>query len=109
MWKGDQFRPEFTHRAGLPDENDVELGATEKGLRVWLVPCASRMPRGHRRPPAVVLKPGEWIRWQFNYRFGLDDGWFYRLDTMNLAYGAATEDVLLGMPDHFVDERAFLR
>ncbi len=67
------------------------------------------MPRRHRRPPAVVLKPGEWLRWHINYRFGLDGGWAYELKTMNISYGAVAENTFLGTPDHFVDERASLR
>ncbi len=45
------------------------------------------MPRGWRRLPAVRLSPGQWLRWQINYRFAyptaLSGGWTYRLDTLS--------------------------
>jgi hypothetical protein len=69
------------------------------------------MPRRWRRPPAVRLAPGEWLRWQINYRFiGSWGGeWAYRLDTLNLACGLVRADVFLGTPTRQVDERAYLR
>ncbi|WP_218106513.1 hypothetical protein [Micromonospora pallida] len=69
------------------------------------------MPRRHRRPPAVRLAPGRWLRWQVNYRFSSFCGgdWFYRLDTLNIAHGPAPVDLFLTEPHRVVDERAHLR
>ncbi|MFD9337542.1 hypothetical protein ACFWBF_24545 [Streptomyces sp. NPDC060028] len=35
--------------------------------------------------------------------------WTYRLHTLNIAYGSAREDLFLGTPTRYVDERALLR
>ncbi|WP_055633446.1 hypothetical protein [Streptomyces griseoruber] len=69
------------------------------------------MPRRNRRPPAVRLAPGQWLRWQINYRFvgHCDGAWSYQLETFNILYGSATPDVFLGMPTRNVDERRSLR
>ncbi|CRK60466.1 hypothetical protein [Alloactinosynnema sp. L-07] len=77
-------------------------------LRVMLVdtqwPGAIR-----RRPPAVRLRPNEWVRWQITYRQATSLGrgpWYYSLETLNLAYGpVASPDAFLGAPTHVVDER----
>ena len=39
------------------------------------------VPRRDWRPSAVRLTPGQWLRWQINYRFGGCTNWTYRLDT----------------------------
>jgi hypothetical protein len=69
------------------------------------------MPRRRRRPPAVFLLPGEWVRWHVNYRFvdTCTGAWFYRTDTLNLAHGPVHPDAFLGQPTRLVDERARLR
>jgi hypothetical protein len=58
------------------------------------------MPRRNRRPPAILLMPGQWNRWRINYRFTGSCGgdWSYRLDTLNLAFGR----IPVGL---FLDER----
>lgn len=38
------------------------------------------MPLRDWRHPAVQLAPGEWLRWQINYRFGGCTNWTYRLE-----------------------------
>ncbi|UNO41536.1 hypothetical protein [Streptomyces sp. MST-110588] len=70
------------------------------------------MPRRNRRPPAVHLAPGQWLRWQINYRLtgSYDMSWSYRLDTFNIVYGSAPPEVFLtSTPTHHVDERGPLR
>ena len=66
------------------------------------------MPRRRRRPPAVLIAPGDWLRWQVNYRFAgtHDEGWTYQLDTLNVAYGPALASLFLGSPTHRVNELA---
>ncbi|MDT0546350.1 MULTISPECIES: hypothetical protein [Streptomyces] len=110
MREADAFEPHTSVRE-LPDPG-VALREAGGLLRVR-PPEASlfSMPRRHRRPPAVRLGPGEWLRWRINYRFvGFCGGeWSYRLDTLNVAYGPAAPDVFLGSPTRRVDERAYLR
>lgn len=91
----------------------AELALVDDGtrLRVALHPSSRGMPRRHRRPPAVRLLPGEWLRWQVNYRFvGVSSGeWHYRLDTFNVAFGAVHAELFLGEPTRQIDERTHLR
>ncbi|MCX5127028.1 hypothetical protein [Streptomyces sp. NBC_00347] len=92
---------------------DVQLRETDGRLRVFprVQPLFALPPR-RRRPPAVRLVPGQWVRWQLNYRFssalGLR-GWSYWLDTFNIAYGPVDTDVFLSTPTVFIDERGPLR
>lgn len=72
------------------------------------------MPPRPRRPPAVRLGAGEWVRWQLNYRFSSAAGirdWSYWLDTFNIAYRpvSADRDVFLSAPAVLVDERGPVR
>jgi hypothetical protein len=59
----------------------------------------------------VLLKPGEWVRWQINYRFvGCCTGdWSYRFETLSVAHGQVSVDTFLGEPTYVVDERGYLR
>ncbi|MFD5572676.1 hypothetical protein [Streptomyces cadmiisoli] len=70
------------------------------------------LPPRPRRPPAVRLLSGQWVRWQLNYRFtsalGIR-GWSYWLDTFNIAYGPVDRDVFLSEPTVIVDERGPVR
>jgi hypothetical protein len=105
------FEPrEVLHRAE-PVAAEVEL--TEDGgmLRVYLIASPFGMPRRWRRPPAVRLGVGQWLRWQINYRFpGPCCGeWSYRQDTLKLAYGKVCINIFQGTPSHRRDERAYLR
>ncbi|MET8357948.1 hypothetical protein [Micromonospora sp. NPDC005171] len=109
MAEADGFEP----REGLvraPYRSEVRLRLADGQLRVELLASAWGMPRRHRRPPAVRLAYGEWLRWQINYRFtGMSGGaWRYRLDTLNLAHGAVPADTFLGEPPRFIDERAHI-
>jgi hypothetical protein len=72
-----------------PSSEDVSLTSTDDRLRVELMVTPFGNPRRWRRPPAVRLALGEWVRWQINYRFveSSSGDWTYRLDTLNLAYG----------------------
>jgi hypothetical protein len=80
-------------------------------LRVQLTVAEFGMPRRRRRPPAVRLARGEWVRWQVNYRFSPCCGdWTYRLDTLNLFHGSAdSRDLFLGVPTYYVSELGSLR
>ncbi|MFC8914427.1 hypothetical protein ACFT5C_01535, partial [Streptomyces sp. NPDC057116] len=69
-------------------------------------------PPGPRRPPAVRLAAGEWLRWQLNYRFSSAlgiRGWTYWLDTFNVAYGPVRPGVFLGEPSRLMDETGPVR
>ncbi|MFD7629614.1 hypothetical protein ACFV7Q_26910 [Streptomyces sp. NPDC059851] len=117
MHEADDFQPRFETRKGLPDsgsDTGVLLHEADGLLRVQLTVTPFGMPRRWRRPPAVRLAHGEWLRWQVNHRFaGTCSGdWTYRLDTLNIAHGpapTAPTDLFLGTPTRHVDERAALR
>ncbi|MFD8797365.1 hypothetical protein [Streptomyces atroolivaceus] len=111
MREDDGFEP---HEA-LEDrgEADVQLRETDGRLRVLprVQPLFALPPRP-RRPPAVRLAPGQWVRWQLNYRFSSAlgiRGWSYWLDTFNIAYGPVGTDVFLSSPTVFVDEQGPVR
>ncbi|MFE4450667.1 hypothetical protein [Streptomyces sp. NPDC056796] len=94
-------------------EVDVQLRERDGRLRVLprVQPLFGLPPRP-RRPPAVRLAPGQWVRWQLNYRFSSAAGvrgWSYWLDTFNIAYGPAAADVFLSPPTVLVDERGPVR
>jgi hypothetical protein len=111
MREADDFRP--TETVEDLAAVDVSLHATDGRLRV--LPRVSRLfglPPRPRRPPAVRLVPGQWVRWQLNYRFSSAAGmadWSYWLDTFNIAYGPVDPEAFLGTPDHVVDERGPVR
>jgi hypothetical protein len=111
MREQDDFVPCTDTRADPLDDSVLLREEQDGRLRVGLVVTPWGMPLRNRRPPAVFLLPGEWLRWQVNYRFsGLDGGdWSYRLDTLNLACGPVPADTFLGEPTRYVDERAYLR
>jgi hypothetical protein len=92
MAEQDGFQPRST-MCDLPDSS------LNSGVRPA---CPADTGRG---PP---LAPGEWLRWQVNYRFSGYHGWSYRLDTYNVGYGPARADLFLGTPTHHVDELATL-
>jgi hypothetical protein len=101
---------EVLHRAE-PVAEEVEL--TEDGgmLRVYLTAYPFGTPCRWRRPPAVRLEVGQWLRWQINYRIPgpcCGEG-SYRQDTLNLAYGKVCTNIFQGTPSHRRDERAHLR
>ncbi|MBK3580373.1 hypothetical protein JHN63_42630 [Streptomyces sp. MBT65] len=108
-------REDFTPHEGRTEVKhvDVQLRRVDGRLRVLprVQPLFGLPPRP-RRPPAVRLVPGQWVRWQLNYRFSSAAGvrdWSYWLDTFNIAYGPVTDDVFLGMPDFHVDEQGPVR
>jgi hypothetical protein len=113
MHEHDGFRPHGRTRAELPVADQVELRLIDERLRVQLVPDVWMSPRRNRRPPAVYLRRGEWVRWRINYRSSgacpCGQRWSYRLDTLSLAHGQVSTDTFLAQPTYRVDERAFLR
>ncbi|MFD3682966.1 hypothetical protein [Streptomyces sp. NPDC058613] len=111
MHEGDGFDP-FDGQEDLR-KVDVQLREVDGRLRVLprVQPLFALPPRP-RRPPAVGLVPGQWVRWQLNYRFSSAAGvrgWSYWLDTFNVAYGPVGADVFLSPPTVFVDERGPVR
>ena len=114
MDEADDFRPMFRapeELSGGDPEAPVLLGVRDGLLRVLPVATPFGMPRRWRRPPAVRLARGSWLRWQINYRFAgtHHDLWTYRLDTFNVAHGPGADDLFLGPPAHDVRELAALR
>jgi hypothetical protein len=113
MQETSDFVPQHSLHDGPSDPDAVLLSEVDGRLRVELVVTPFGMPRRSRRPPAVWLSPGEWVRWQVNYRFSWPlargGAWSYRLETLNLLYGPASTDVFTGEPSRLVDERASLR
>ncbi|WP_439383512.1 hypothetical protein [Amycolatopsis lexingtonensis] len=91
----------------------VDLGEADGRLRVKpRVDGLFGIPPRERRPPAVKLARGEWLRWRLNYRFSSAAGmrdWSYWLDTFNIGYGELPADAFLGEPAHSVDERGPVR
>ncbi|WP_307813918.1 hypothetical protein [Streptomyces sp. N35] len=111
MHERDGFEP-YDSREDL-SKVDVQLREADGRLRVFprVQPLFALPPRP-RRPPAVRLVPGQWVRWQVNYRFSSAlgiRGWTYWLDTFNIAYGPVDADVFLSAPTVFIDERGSLR
>ncbi|MFD9565818.1 hypothetical protein [Streptomyces sp. NPDC059994] len=105
-------RPPYDSREDLSNV-DVQLREADGRLRVFprVQPLFALPPR-QRRGPAVRLVPGQWVRWQLNYRFssalGIRD-WTYWLDTFNIAYGPVDADAFLSAPTVFIDECGPLR
>ncbi|MFG3503900.1 hypothetical protein ACGF5F_00170, partial [Streptomyces sp. NPDC047821] len=86
-------------------------GAGTRPAPPRVTPRPGRPPRT-RRPPAVGRAPGEWLRWQLNYRFSSAlgiRGWTYWLDTFNVAYGPVRPGVFLGEPSRLMDETGPVR
>jgi hypothetical protein len=113
MVEDDGFEPRSTVSQAVSGEV-VSLRLVDGLLRVHPQATPFGMPRRWRRPPAVRLSPGQWIRWQINYRFSyptaLGGGWTYRLDTLNVAHGQqVTADLFLREPTRWVKELARLR
>ncbi|MFD8495324.1 hypothetical protein [Amycolatopsis sp. NPDC059657] len=108
MHERDGFEPRMCTSAHLPA--DVALRQGDGVLHVQLKASGFGRPYRRHRPPPVALAPGEWLRWQINYRFvGCCDGsWSYRLDTLNFVAGSAASDPFLGKPTYLIDERARL-
>ncbi|MEU4654976.1 hypothetical protein AB0G32_13720 [Streptomyces sp. NPDC023723] len=111
MHERDGFEP-YDSREVL-SKVDVQLREADDRLRIFprVQPLFALPPR-KRRPPAVRLVPGQWVRWQLNYRFSSAlgiRGWTYWLDTFNIAYGPVNADVFLSAPTVFIDERGPLR
>jgi hypothetical protein len=111
MDESQDFEPRTSQRDGEPDRETVLLREVDGRVRVELVATKHGMPRRWRRPPAVWISRGEWVRWQINYRFPTSwtGDWRYRLDTLNLAYAPTSTAIFTGEPTRHVDERAHLR
>lgn len=108
-WENDFQVQSSVLRTG-PDKHEVTLREADGLLRVMLVSAQSPGVI-RRRPPAVRIQPGQWLRWQITYRRAglLGRGpWYYRLDTLNLAYGQVKPDIFLETPTRHVDERTQL-
>jgi hypothetical protein len=114
MTERDGFQPRYTTHEGLNKVHEASLLTLREEdhlLRVQLTVTPFGMPRRWRRPPAVRLRRGEWLRWQINYRFAGTGGgdWRYLLETLNVAHGPVPAEIFLGVPSHHVKELAPLR
>ncbi|GIE77624.1 hypothetical protein Aph02nite_35740 [Actinoplanes philippinensis] len=117
--EGNDFRPIESFGAEPPERepslarSGLRLVRADKGVRVELLLARLGDPSRARRPPGVWLAPGEWLRWQVNYRMSgprIDGGrWEYRQDTLNIAVGPADPELFFGEPTRHIDERGFLR
>ncbi|MGW3356912.1 hypothetical protein ACWDFL_16030 [Streptomyces bungoensis] len=103
-------RDDFEPRSSQRDLRGIGVSLRDEGDRLRVLarvePLFGLPPRP-RRPPAVRLLPGQWVRWQLNYRFSSAAGirgWSYWLDTFNIAYGPTDRDVFLSEPTVIVDE-----
>ncbi|WP_327072180.1 hypothetical protein OG196_00695 [Kitasatospora purpeofusca] len=106
MHERDGFEP----RESREELRGVDVGLREADGRLRVLPRVDPLfglPPRPRRLPAVRLLPGQWVRWQLNYRFSSAAGvrdWSYWLDTFNVAYGPADADLFLSAPTVFIDE-----
>lgn len=102
------FEPRFRALDALDGVTLEEVGGA---LTVWVELAWMGRPTREWRPAPIRLQPGEWVRWQINYRFGAmcacGDQWHYRLETLNLAHGAVPD--FTGEPSRTVIERGDLR
>ncbi|WP_370968516.1 hypothetical protein [Amycolatopsis sp. cg9] len=105
----------FAPVASVENLRDVAVDLREADGRLRVLPRVGELfglPPRERRPPAVKLAPGEWVRWRLNYRFSSAAGrqdWSYWLDTFNVGFGELPADAFLGEPTHSVDERGPVR
>ena len=106
------FEPAWLPVRAEVGTDDVSLQQQGGRLRVLVNDNPRGRPSRWRRPPAVRIGRGEWLRWQINQRFvscACTGRWHYELLTLNVAYGeVADPNLFLGTPDRFVDERASL-
>ncbi|GAA3370212.1 hypothetical protein GCM10020367_15940 [Streptomyces sannanensis] len=108
-------RDAFAPRVGREEPSRVDVQLREAGGRLRVLPRVQPLfaiPPRPRRPPAVCLVPGQWVRWQLNYRFSSAAGmrgWSYWLDTFNIAYGPVNADVFLSAPTVVIDEQGPVR
>jgi len=104
------FSPRFAVRP-IADLDDVLLREADGGLSVLVLPSQWGRPERKWRPSPVRLERGEWLRWQFNLRFGATCGcgsdWSYRLETLNVAFGARPD--FTGTPTRSITELGDLR
>ncbi|MEQ8144621.1 hypothetical protein [Streptomyces sp. OP7] len=101
---------DFEPRSSPVHLREVKVSLRNEGDRLRVLPRVEPLfglPPRPRRPPAVRLFPGQWVRWRLNYRFSSAAGirgWSYWLDTFNVAYGPVDRDVFLSEPTLVVDE-----
>ncbi len=105
----------FVPRESEKPLREVALSLRIERDRVRVLPRVDPLyglPPRRRRPLTVRLLPGQWVRWQLNYRFSSAAGvrdWSYWLDTFNVAHGPVAPDVFLSEPTFLVDERGPVR
>ncbi|MFF1508107.1 hypothetical protein [Streptomyces sp. NPDC058326] len=111
MSEDDGFLP---HESGKA-RREIDVSLKEEGGRLRVLPRVHPLyglPPRRRRPPAVRLEPGQWVRWQLNYRFSSAmgiRGWSYWLNTFNIAYGPVDREVFLSEPTFLIDESGPVR
>lgn len=77
-------RQDFTPEESRTDLDGMPVSLRERGcgLRVF-AHSGFGVPLRPRRPPAVWLGPGQWMRWQLHHRHSSSSGmaeWSYSLD-----------------------------
>ncbi|MDX6282059.1 MAG: hypothetical protein QOH03_3130 [Kribbellaceae bacterium] len=107
MAQWSDFRPEVS----TGDLSTLGLELTEDNGRLRVFPESYYPMPPRSRHPAVRLEPGEWLRWQLNYRTtNYNSGeWIYQLDTFNVGYATADPRLFLGPPPRVIDELGSLR
>lgn len=113
MSESRDFEPVSELKDGLPGEDQVELTESDSRLYVKLVPELSHYNLRGLEPgwarTGVPLKRRHALRWQINYLITMNErGWYYRLDTLNVAYGARSAEVFVHPPVRTIDGRTHL-
>jgi len=107
--ESDGFLAHHEITPGLPDRRLILLDSGNGHLRVFPRPPGYAAPRRRRRPPAVRLAAGDWLRWRINYRFHSHQGWIYQVHTWNVAYRPGSDQPFSSPPRRDVDELAWMR
>ncbi|MBT0770732.1 hypothetical protein KIH74_17445 [Kineosporia sp. J2-2] len=115
MREEEGFRPESSYETSGLDaatgrlrHGSVKVRPRGDALSVRLMPFTIGYPPRRRRPPALLIGPGDWVRWVINYRFSGYRGWSYSQVTVNLANGKVPLETFLGHPTRTVDDRVSL-
>ncbi|MEV7971564.1 hypothetical protein [Cellulomonas sp. NPDC089187] len=115
--EADDFEP-GTPRPSLVDPGDLGLIIDGNRLAVRFQPTFRRRSTSAPAHPTVRLDPGQWLRWQANYRLGASPcgsggEWRYHLHTVNVHWPdpdtPVDPHVFTATPDRLVRELMPLR
>jgi hypothetical protein len=112
MSEVDGYVPHSQVSRGLPPVTEMEL--TEADGLLMVRPTDPKPPEWTTGGlditwrPRIALRPRQTLRWQSNKRFAAEWGWYYRLDTLNVAYCTTTGEVFMQPPTRRIDERSWL-